>query len=232
MERPCGCDEAAFLDVRGVVETALAEADGQDVDPEELANLEAPRTLALPCGAYAFTRVGGAGLVLELSGRTALFVAGDLSLEGSLEVRLDGAGELDLFIAGIVAGQGRFLLGEAADAGRVRVYVGGSGTVNLGNGGVLAGSLYAPRAELVSPAALEVVGSGFVRRVATSGLLTVHYDEAARAGACPDDVTPCVDAGECGTRACVAGLCTACAGDDACDAPRVCGAGACDLPPP
>lgn len=231
---PCACDASGFFDVSARVAAALASEDvaAQPVAFEALSNLEAPRTAALPCGAHAFSRISGAGLTLELSGRTAVFVAGDLALEGGLEVRLLGAGELDLFVAGNVVGQARFLLGDAASAGRVRLYVGGAGTVNLGGGGRLAGSLYAPRAELVSPLDLEVFGSLFVRRLAASGLVTVHYDLAAEAGGCEGAVDPCVGGGDCAAGACVDGLCVPCASDAACEAPRRCEREACVFPEP
>jgi hypothetical protein len=58
----------------------------------------------------------------------------------------------------------------------VRIFIGGTGTIQLSGGGTLQGTLYAPRAELVAADALTVYGALFVRRVASSAALTVHYD--------------------------------------------------------
>ena len=58
----------------------------------------------------------------------------------------------------------------------MRVFVGGAGTLQLSMGGALHGVLYAPQAELVQSAPLVVTGALFVRRVASTADLTLHYD--------------------------------------------------------
>ena len=120
-------------------------------------------------------------------------------------------------------------LGDALAPARVRLYVGGDGTIQLGGGGTFAGNLYAPRAELVTAGDTEVFGALFVRRVAASGPLTVHYDTGVlRAG---DDCQPpprCETCGDCpSVETCIDGECGAWRDTSDCCAPLVCDDGEC-----
>jgi hypothetical protein len=233
VEAPCDCEPTRLLDVASVVSEYRDDNDDAraGIDPGELGDGDA-RRLELDCGRYYFDRVGGGSLELVIRGRVAIFVDSDLSLTGPFVVRLEDGGELDLFVSGNVVGTDTWTVGDPARPSRLRVYVGGSGTVDLGAGGEIAANLYAPRAELVLPGALEVFGSVFVRRLAASGPLSVHYDEAILevGDACP---TPsgCTSCRDCGNQACVGGACGLCRADADCCAPLVCAAGAC-IPEP
>ncbi|MBX3245960.1 MAG: hypothetical protein KF901_02120 [Myxococcales bacterium] len=226
---PCDCDPAQLLDVAGVVD-AYREANDNaaaGLADDALATGDA-RALTLDCGRYYLDRIGGGSVELVVRGRVALFVGGDVALDRTFEVSLERGGELDLFIAGNVVSGGAWTLGDPTSPARLRLYVGGAGTIDLTSGGELAANVYAPRAELVTPAALEVFGSVFARRVVASGPLALHYDEAVLdVGAdcpAPDRCATCRD---CGNQACVDGACGLCRSDGDCCAPLVCAAGRC-----
>jgi hypothetical protein len=233
IDAPCDCDVSRLLDVGAVVEGYRDDNDDAraGLTPDSLGEGD-DRRVELECGRYYFDRVAGGALELVIRGRVAIFVASDLALDGAFVVTLEGGAELDLFVAGNVLGTARWTIGDPARPSRVRFYVGGAGTVDLGAGGDLAANLYAPRAELVTPESLEVFGSVFVRRLAASGPLAVHYDEAILdvGGECP---TPdgCDTCRDCGNQACVDGACGLCRGDADCCAPLVCAAGRC-IPEP
>ncbi|MCK6549317.1 hypothetical protein L6R52_25970 [Myxococcota bacterium] len=234
---PCACDEGALLDVAAIVARHVDDHDGAAIGlaRDALANVTAATTLELPCGRYYLDRIGAhAPLVLRITGRTALFVAGDVALDDALTVELGAAGELDLFVAGNLVSAGTIMLGSFRTPARARLYVGGAGTIQLSGGGVFAGNLYAPRAELVASAPIELFGSLFVRRLAASAPLAVHYDTAVlRAGEdCPaPPIGACTDACECPNVACARGQCGPCERTSDCCAPLFCVAGRCEASP-
>lgn len=226
---PCDCAPERLLDVGALVDAhrTLNDNDAVGLSGDALTDLSADGRLTLPCGRYHVDRIEGEALTLEATGRVALFVDGDLAL-GELTIALDEGAEVDLFIAGNVLGQARWTLGDTSQPVGVRIYVGGSGTLELAGGATFAGNVYAPRAELVTPASVEVFGSLFARRVVASGPLTVHYDRALLRGAegCPAP-GPCESCLDCGNQACVDGTCGECTSDTDCCAPLVCAAGTC-----
>ena len=146
---------------------------------------------------------------MEITGRVVLFVGEDFAPGGAFSINLEPGAELDLFIANNIVASNRIQFGDSSVAARVRVYVGGSGTIQLDAGATFAGNLYAPRADLTSAGSVEAFGSIFVRRVAISDRLSIHYDVAINeAGAdCPE---PAPD------------QCDACVRNEDCCAPMVC----------
>jgi len=226
---PCDCAAERLLDIAALVaaHASVNDNDSAGLSPDALTGLTGDARVTLPCGRYHVDRIDGEALTLEATGRVALFVAGDLAL-GELVIELAPGAEVDLFIAGNVLGQARWTLGDVSQPANARIYVGGDGTLELAGGATFAGNVYAPRAELVTPAAVEVFGSLFARRIAASGPLTVHYDRAlgATGEGCPTP-GPCESCLDCGNQACVAGACGECASDTDCCAPLVCAAGTC-----
>lgn len=229
---PCDCQNE-LVDIAAYVERHRTDNDNAmiDLDPEALGNVDQATRLTLPCGRYYQRRISGNGdLTLALDGRVALFVGENLAPGASLVVELAPGAELDLFVAGDVVASNRLELGDSSVAAKVRLYVGGSGTLQLDAGAVFGGNLYAPRAELTSAGAVEAFGSLFVRRLAISDRLDVHYDTAVLAAGddCPEPLpTGCTSCLDCGNQACIAGACGACADDGDCCAPLVCNGGAC-----
>jgi hypothetical protein len=232
---PCACDAADLVDIAGYVAAQRAFNHDADIglDPASFATVTADRRLTLPCGRFYLAGVGGqatASLTITATGRTALFVDGDLSLRGGLDVELAAGAELDLFVGGMLIVDGPLHLGAPAEPSRLRVYVGSS--LQLGQLGVIGGNLYAPTGVLAVGGGVDAYGSVFVKHLQTAGVFSVHYDTdvlqaAARCPATDGGATSCRTCDDCGNQACVAGVCGACATDADCCAPLTCAAGAC-----
>ncbi|MCB9601512.1 MAG: hypothetical protein H6721_25980 [Sandaracinus sp.] len=233
VDTPCDCEPSRLLDIDAVVASYRDDNDDAmaGLSPGQLGEGDG-RSVTLDCGRYYFDRIAGGSLELVIRGRVAIFVASDFSLTGPFVVRFEPGGELDLFVDGNVVAMDTWTVGDPDRPSRLRLYVGGAGTFDLGAGGAIAAHVYAPRAELVTPGALELYGSLFARRMAVSGPLTVHYDEAIldAGDSCPMPGT-CSSCRDCGNQACVDGACGLCRSDADCCAPLVCAAGRC-IPEP
>jgi len=178
---PCNCQDQNLLDIAALVRSQAtdARAVAGGFDPARLEEVTTDSTLELPCGRYRVARVAGpSDLRIHALERVAVFVEGDVALDGGMEVVLEPGASFDLFVGGNVRVGAAWLLGGVEQAGRVRVYVGGSGTIDLSAETSIAGTLYAPRAELVTRGDLDVYGPLFVRRAAPGGELRVHAAEA------------------------------------------------------
>ena len=182
----CACDGSGFLDV-GALVAAHADANANDnlqlgFDPQMLDGFTLPpdaAPLELGCGRYYFAALHGRGpLRLRVTGHAAIFVADDLAVDDDFTIELAPASAVDLFVAGNVRASARFTLGDVSQAGRARLYVGGTGNLDIYSDAFFAGSVYAPRAELVTRGLLTVYGSLFVRRAAPLGDVELHYDAA------------------------------------------------------
>ncbi|MBK9032996.1 MAG: hypothetical protein IPL61_17280 [Myxococcales bacterium] len=185
---PCPCTAAEVIDVgAAIAEHAVANHDAAiGLAPDQLADARGDATLALPCGRFYLERVQvtGGGLTIAASGRVALFIAGNVTIDGALTVTLGPDAELDLFVGGALNLPGTVTLGDPLRPRALRVYVGSAGTIALAGGSTLAGNLYAPAADLATSAAVEVFGAVLVNHWNLSAPATVHYDRAiAVAGA-------------------------------------------------
>jgi hypothetical protein len=95
---PCACDPAQLLDVSAVVaegktnnHNALA-----GISPDRLDGVSVATVLALPCGRFYLDSIrSGTKLTLKIEGRTALYVGGDISGSGLLDVEIGPQGEFD-----------------------------------------------------------------------------------------------------------------------------------------
>ena len=123
---PCACDAAELLDVAGLVAAARSANDDAAVGlGPDLAT--APSSLSLPCGRFFFSAVKGSSAHLQVQGRVALFVEGDVELSSQFVLDLAAGAELDWFI------DGNFILDPGARVGdpvrpaATRIYVRGDG---------------------------------------------------------------------------------------------------------
>lgn len=229
--QPCDCGTP--VDIAGYVARHATDNDNASIrlEPSALGNIAEPTRLSLGCGRFYVDRIGGEGaLTLTVTGRAALFVGGDVALQSRLIVEVAPQGELDLFVAGTIVSAERLLLGSPDRPARVRLYVGGTGTLQLSGGALVAGNVYAPQAELTTSAPVEVFGSLFVRRIAASAELEIHYDTAVLSAAddCPTPPPPtCDSCGDCRNNACTPDGCGACSDTTDCCAPLVCVGGSC-----
>lgn len=234
VDPPCPCEKP--LDIPGIVQLGVTTNDNATggVASNQLASFNGPLEVALPCGRYYFDSIHGKDLKFKLGGRTAIYVAGEVVMSGEFGIELAPGAELDMFIGGRLAFGGAATFGSTAEPARIRVYVGGE-TVALAGGMKLGANIYAPNAEVGASGDLEMSGALFGKRMAFSGKLTVHYDEAVlkQQGCQPKD-TPCTSCNDCaGTAsACKAGMCTTCTTSADCCAPLSCLNGQCALYPP
>jgi len=233
---PCDCDPSVLLDVAGLVAAASTDNDNaaSSIDATALDGYDGDTRLTLPCGRFFFDGVSGTGdLTLEINGRAAVYVRGDLSSGGALRVEIAAGAELDLFVDGVLASASEVAFGSPEHPASARLYLGGSGAVNLTGTSRFAGNVYAPRASLQTSGALEVFGSLFVGGIAASGGVEVHYDAAVLdVGAdCPPEPGTCESCRDCRNQACVGGACVPCTSSAQCCSPLSCIAGRCQIEP-
>lgn len=180
---PCRCDPAALLDIAAIVDDhQIANHDADlGITPDQLDGVTGDATLELPCGRFYLSRITatGAGTVtIRATGRTALFIAGDVTLDGNLTVEIAPDAELDLFITGFLNLPGTATLGDPTRPRALRVYIASAGSIALSGGSTLAGNLYAPAADLATSAPVDVFGAVLINRWVLSAPVSLHYDRA------------------------------------------------------
>lgn len=178
---PCACDAEDHVDVLAQVAAHRTQNDNAraELDPYALDGFSAPLNLSLDCGSYHFSRIAGRGaLELVIAGPAAIYVDGDLSIEGSLQATLAPGADLDVFVRGAFVVSGDVVLGDPNASERVRIWVGSTGTVDLGARLVIAGDVDAPRAEVVTRGDVEVHGRLRARRLATEAPLSLRVPAA------------------------------------------------------
>ena len=246
---PCDCAANSIFNIAGYVTERATSNDNAAIglDAGQLTNFSGDQTLNLTCGRFYLSRIGGAGkLTLNVSGRTALFIGGDVNLTNDFTVNLGASGELDLFINGGLTSSAPLVFGNKDAPARVRLYMGGSRNINLAAGSTIYGNIYAPESALVTSGALTVYGAIFVRSFNPSSSVTIHHDVAILRAA--DDCTnpgtggggtvdmsggtgggtsTCSRCQDCGGQACKAGSCGACTTGADCCSPLSCKLGKC-----
>ena len=230
---PCDCTKP--LDIAAIVagfqsnnDDARAGISARDLD---VGQSSGGKTLTLPCGRYAFDAITGDGITLRLTGRTAIFVAGNLDVTSALAIELGPQAELDLFIAGDFRLNGSAAFGSIAAPAKVRVYIGGA-SVTLSGQAKVGANLYAPNADLAFASAYEMSGALFAKRFAFSGDFTIHYDEAViETQGCQPPASSCSTCHDCSgaTPSCKNGSCAPCQTSADCCAPLACRSGTCVL---
>lgn len=234
---PCDCGSGNTYDIASYVEQRRSSNDNAAIglDPALLTNFAGDQTLNLTCGRFFLNRIGGSGKVnLNISGRTALFVGGDVNLTDAFSVTLTAGGELDLFINGGLTSSAPLNFGNKDAPARVRLYMGGSRNINLSAGSVLGGNVYAPDSSLVTSGALDVYGSVFVRSFNPSAAVKIHHDiailNASQSCGTPGTggtIPTCQRCQDCGGQACKAGQCGSCVTAEDCCSPLSCKGGKC-----
>jgi hypothetical protein len=227
---PCDCSNPVPID--RIVSAFANDNDdaASGLTPTSLARGMGDRDLTLDCGRYYFTEITQqGGVTLRLKGRTAIFVAGDISPNGGLNVVFEGGAELDLFVVGDVALNGEGGFGDPQAPARVRVYVLGA-RVSVNGDARLAGNLYAPNAVVGLNGSNTTRGSVYARSLGQNGALDIEYDEAVlKVQGCAPPAGACASCRDCAgaTPACKGGTCGACTSNADCCAPLMCQAGAC-----
>ena len=229
---PCDCSNP--IDVMSFVAAHKLTNDDAAAGLDATSLDQPSSTVSLPCGQYYVDGITGGAVALQIAGRVALFVDGDVSVTNGLRIDLAPGAELDLFVAGNVALQGTTSLGDVNAPARVRAYVGGS-SVTLSADATVGANVYAPNAVLQLASTFTMWGAVFAGDLQFSGDFTIHYDTSVlQEPGCTPAGTPCKTCDDCSgaTPSCKAGTCSACSADADCCAPLVCNqlAGSCHLP--
>lgn len=238
---PCPCTDKDILDIAPLVADAKLHNDNlaNGISPSMFNLVVGNVSATLPCGRFYIEQMGGIGnIIINVTGRVALFVDGSIATAGNLEFRLAADAEIDIFVRDNLALTGRATFGAKDRPARSRIYVGGDGDVMLVGDGQFVGNVYAPRSLVTAVGYVDVWGSVFARDFVSPGYANFTYDRAIQhAGDVCDPTTPppgtCTQCGTCtdGT-ACVGGTCGACRTDADCCSLLVCSAGKCIEPGP
>jgi hypothetical protein len=180
---PCRCEPTDVLDIKAIIaEHAIANHDADvGITPDELVDVQGSATLELPCGRFYLNRItasGGGTVTLRATGRTAVFIAGDVTLDGNFTVEVAPGAEMDLFIQGFLSVPGMVRLGDQARPRVLRVYMASVGSIAISGGLALAGNLYAPDADLQTSAPVDVFGAVLLDTWQLSAPANIHYDKA------------------------------------------------------
>jgi hypothetical protein len=229
---PCDCSKPV-----GIAAIVAAHQASNDDSAISLAatGLDSPSApVTLPCGQYYVDGIHGGAVELDVTGRAALYVDGDVNVDGGLTIALASGTELDLFVAGNVELEGATSLGNVDAPAHMRLYVGGA-TVTLSANAAVGANVYAPGADVQLASNYEMWGALFAQSLQFSGDFTIHYDVSVlQEPGCAPPGTSCSTCDDCAgaTPACKAGTCTACVTDSDCCAPLTCDSatGRCQLP--
>jgi hypothetical protein len=232
VQPPCDCSNP--IDVASLVAGRKTANDDAAIALATTALDQPAGTVALPCGQFWVDGITGGAASLQIDGRVALYVGGDVSVSGGLQIALAPGAELDLFVAGNVSIQGTSSFGDVNAPARVRVYVGGT-SFTLSADATVGANVYAPNAVLQLASSFQMWGAVFASDLQFSGDFTIHYDTSVlQTPGCTPTGTPCKTCDDCAgaTPSCKAGTCTACSTNADCCAPLVCntGTGRCQLP--
>lgn len=242
VDPPCPCDDTALLDIPGLVASAQTNNDNAALGLSAAAlgarlNAGSPPS-AFTCGRFAMPSLAiERDVASQITGRTALFVDGDLSVGADFGAALPAGAELDVFVSGALRLTGPGHLGTQDRPWALRLYIGGSEALTITSANPIAAQLYAPRVPLsVESGTAAIFGSLFAAQLDARGLFAVHYDRAiAYAGeeCTSSEPTPAtlLRAGSCqpcpNGLAAVEGACGACTRDADCCEPTVCVDGIC-----
>ncbi|MCC7383719.1 MAG: hypothetical protein IT384_17895 [Deltaproteobacteria bacterium] len=182
--QPCACGADEILDIPGLTEFGRTHNDNAVNDvitSTTWATGAGPDVITLPCGRYYLTEIQHPrGLTIIAEDRTVLYVDGDMTIGGGLNLDLQPGAEIDLFVAGSLSVQAAARLGTRDAPSKVRTYVGGTSTITFSASSQLGGNLYAPRAHVVFGASANLYGALFCRSVEFSGSADIHFDTAVR----------------------------------------------------
>ncbi len=176
---PCACDPSQILDVGAIVAQGRQQNDNADIalDPDALDAVVGAVNIVLPCGRFYLKQIAGAGVIhIDVQGRTALFVDGDIATAGVLDVNLGPAGELDVFVTGNFVPTGLSSFGDVSRPAATRIYVAGSKDVLLTGANAFVGNVYAPNANVALTGVSDIYGSIFAGNFTAPGATAIHYD--------------------------------------------------------
>lgn len=221
---PCDC--ANPTDVGAIVDAF--EPSNDDASRGLTVTTTLDGKVSLPCGRYYVAAIAGTDVAIDVVGRVALLVGGDVTVTRSLTITLEPGAELDLAVKGNFSVMGSLAIGDAGQAARTRLYVGGATFALSATVMPLAAEVYAPKATLQLASDLQMVGALFAQAMQFSGAFTLHYDpsilQVPQSGGCEPPGKSCNTCSDCpaAAPACKSGACGPCATNADCCAPLVC----------
>lgn len=233
VDPPCDCAPDKILPIANIVAAHRTNNDNAliGLSPDALADVNQPLRVDLPCGRYYLSGIDtNSPLTIHATGRTALFIDGDVVTGAPLAFTVAPTGELDVFIADKLVTTAKMTIGSPNFPALTRIYVGGVGpSVTLTNDVVIAGFLYMARGAFAAGNPLTVFGGLITGDFRNSNSTAIHYDrQVLEAGdACPPEPPQCTSCADCGNQACNAGTCGACTSNADCCAPLTCSMGEC-----
>ncbi len=187
---PCDCDPSTFLDVPALVSLARTDNDNaargfEAGDVLSVGDL----SMYLETGRYYFEDALTIGRAhLTIAGAVSLYLDGNVASVGDGRIEILPGASLDLYVAGSVATVGRIDLGDRSDPSRFRLYIGGDRPVQIGVGLTeIAGSIYAPQAEIVWVGDTRIEGAVFANDLGGVGRLDVRYTRPVAVDVPPDE---------------------------------------------
>lgn len=231
----CRCEPDDLLPIGEIVARHVTDNDNAAVglDPDVLVDPDGDINLTLPCGRYYLSQISTSQkLSIVATGRTALFIGGDITSSNELQISIVPGAELDVFVGGTFNTNNRVRIGSANFSALVRLYVGGQSTLTWNNNVLIGAYVYAGRTPLSLSNKFEVFGGLFVSNLEASNEVTVHYDRAILSAGeeCeepPPEEATCETCVDCANQACVDGFCGACTTSADCCSPLVCVEGQC-----
>jgi hypothetical protein len=227
---PCDCKTSDLLPIAMLVNAHQNDNENAMINlaANALANPPADVRLDLPCGRYYLTSIGGShSVTIVAHGNTAVFIAGSVSLSGSLYVEVDPTGSLDVLIAGTLNDSQMTNIGSPNYPALSRFYIGSTSGFQISQSARLGAFFYAPYGLVSTSAPLTEYGGIFAGDFQASQSVDIHYDRAILnvGGGC--GTTGCTSCKDCGNQACVNGTCGSCTDSSQCCAPLACVNGTC-----
>jgi hypothetical protein len=168
----CTDEQSPTLDISSLIAARVDDNDNSTVQPEldKLTHVSGPVTVRLPCGRYYVRQIEGAGmLTIHALGNITLYVGNEVNIGGGLHVSTAQGSRVTLVVAADVRVKGGFRMGEAGNP-RMQLVVGGEHVYFERGDTFVGGALYAPQADLLSDAPLEIEGAVPRARVSERGV--------------------------------------------------------------
>ncbi|TNF23718.1 MAG: hypothetical protein EP329_26805 [Deltaproteobacteria bacterium] len=231
--QPCRCAPEQLVPVADLVSHFAADNDNAYVglDPGVLNWPGAAVHLTLPCGTYYLDNIASShAITIVATGRTALFVGGDIAGSGNIQIVPSPEAELDVFVAGTLDTSSKLTLGSPNFPALLRIYFGTDQQISVSNSVEIGGFLWAGYGSFRASNKIEIFGGIFTGAFDASNKIDIHYDRAildVGVECEPPEGTGCDSCEDCGNQACVDGECGACVTTDDCCAPLLCIEGQC-----
>lgn len=160
-----------------------------NLDPDALKDPGDEPMLVLPCGKYYLNGAQVDGeLTILATGRTALFIDGDLVTQNDVTIKPTPSAELDVFVSGKVDIGNKIWLGSPAYPASTRLFVGGSEGWIQRNEGTIGGYIYSVPGGIDAKNHFRVYGGVYAQKLNVENDVRVHFDrEVLSVGRqCPD----------------------------------------------